>query len=92
MFPRKWPGVVEKKMPDGPAAPSVMLASPQAGWLQLEPWTSSFKVGDPACSIGIAVKAETNALAGNRDARIRVVAGRSSAERALKVAVKPSSR
>lgn len=71
--------------------PSVMLASPSDAGLRLEPWTSSFKSGDAVCMIGVAVTAETTTAAGDREARLRIVAGRSSVEQALKVSVKPSS-
>ncbi|HTU17654.1 MAG TPA: hypothetical protein VMG10_06280 [Gemmataceae bacterium] len=68
-------------------APSVMLESPSGACLRFVPWTSSFKAGEPACTVGIAVTAETNARTGDRDVRIRAVSGRSTAERPLRVTV-----
>ena len=68
-------------------APQVMLASPADAGLRFEPWTSSFKAGQPGCTIGIAVRAERHARAADQEVRVRAVVGRSTVEQQLRVVV-----
>jgi uncharacterized protein (TIGR03000 family) len=70
-----------------PEAPSVTPEDPSGSGLRFAQWTVSFKAGEPVCTVGIAVTAETNALAGDKEVRVRAVAGRSTAEQLLRVTV-----
>lgn len=74
-----------------PAEPSVTLKAEPDARLRAVPWTFAFKPGQTACTIGLAVTAEAGCSAGNYEAHLHVVDGSSTAERTLKVTVKPSS-
>jgi uncharacterized protein (TIGR03000 family) len=81
---------VRVKTTDGsplPEVPSVTLESPPKAHLGATPWTTSFRPGQPSCTVGIAVTAETSAPTGKREVRVRAAAGGSTVEAALKVTV-----
>jgi hypothetical protein len=73
-----------------PEEPSVTLSGAADHRLRAVPWSSSFKAGQPTCTFGIALTAEARAPAGNRKVGVRVAAAGSTAQRSLKVTVRPS--
>jgi uncharacterized membrane protein len=83
---------VQVRTADGsplPGEPSVSVR-PRGSGLRSTPWTASgVKAGQTAYTAGFAVTADPDAIEGEREAMVTVTAGDSTAERTLRVMIKP---
>ena len=85
---------VQVKTEDGsplPGEPQVAMEASPGSRLRSSPWSSSYKAGQSACTVGLVVTADPGGSVGDRDVRLRALVGNEKAERTLSVTVKTSS-